>query len=180
VNLSQVKSELMEAKVQIQATTDSLTKLQKSSQADAQVNYNKFSEEYMKLQAKADAVKARANDLKARTAEYHAMWDKQMGVENPELKRQVVQRKAEADQVYNSISSEMELARMTFSSYMQNLKDVGNFLRGNLAPANLASASDLVAKANEQSTQVNQHIDSMIGSIDKIVTATGESATTRP
>src|SRR4051812_4509354 len=50
-SLSQIKAELIEAKSQIQVTTDSLDKLQKSSPADANANYNRFTEQQLKLQA---------------------------------------------------------------------------------------------------------------------------------
>ena len=174
VSLAQMKSELLDAKTQISATTDALNKLQKSSQADAQANYNAYSEEYLKLQAKSDSVKARANDLKKKTSEYYAMWSKQADVENPELRRQAVQQKADAEKVYNSISSEMELGRIAFNPLMSNLKDVGNYLRGNLTPAALQSTSDLTAKANSQAKEVLGHIDAIIGNIDKMSAATGE------
>src|SRR5687768_2830876 len=64
VSLSQIKAELVESKAQIAQTTDALNKLQKSSPADAQANYNLFTEEYVKLQAKSDALAKRSADLK--------------------------------------------------------------------------------------------------------------------
>src|SRR6185436_3582600 len=60
ISLGQIKTELLESKAQIQATTDALAALQKSAQADASANYNKFTEEYLKLQAKSESVRARA------------------------------------------------------------------------------------------------------------------------
>jgi hypothetical protein len=176
VSLGQIKSELLESKAQIQTTTDALTTLQKSTQADASANYNKFTEEYLKLQAKSDAVKARADDLKAKTSAYYALWSKQVDVENPDLKRQAVQQKSDAERVYNSIRSDMELARISFQPYMANLKDVGKYLQGNLSPASLQSVSDLATKATSQSKEVNGHIDAIIASIDKMAAATGEGA----
>jgi len=175
VGLGQIKSELIEAKAQMDTTTSSLNTLAKSAAPDAQANYNTFSEQYTKLKTQSDAVKARANDLKKKTSEYYATWNKQMEVENPDLRRQAVQQKADAERVYNSISSEMELARIAFNPYMSNLKDVGNYLRGNLTPASLASVSDLVTKANGQSKEVATHIDAIVASIDKMSAATGES-----
>jgi hypothetical protein len=174
-SLSQIKSELLEAKSQLQLTNDSLNKLQKSSTADAETNYNRFTEEYLKLQAKADAVSKRSKDLKDRASAYHAMWNKQVEVENPELRRQAVQQKADAERIFNTINSEMELARLSFQPYMANLKDAGNYLKGNLSPANLQSASGLVEKANTQAKEVDGHIAAIISSIDKITSATGEA-----
>ena len=180
VGLSQIKTELMEAKGQIDTTTGALNTLSKSSQADAQANFNKFSEEYMKLQAKSDTVKSRAKDLKDKTAAYYATWNKQIEVENPELKRQALQQKADAERTFTAISNDMELARISFNPYMANLKDVGNYLRGILSPASITSASELVTKANAQAKQVNTNIDSIVSSIDKIGSATGESTAAQP
>jgi hypothetical protein len=176
VGLAQIKTELLESKAQIQTTTDALATLQKSPAADASANYNKFTEEYLKLQAKSDALKSRAQDLKAKTSSYYALWNKQVEVENPDLRRQAVQQKADAERVYNTVSSEMELARIAFNPYMGNLKDVGNYLRGNLSPASLQSVSDLAGKATAQAKQVNTHIDAIVAAIDNMAKATGEGA----
>lgn len=176
VSLAQIKSELLQTKTQLGVTTNSLNTLAKSSTADADANYNKFSEEYLKLQAKADFLKGRAQDLKAKSAAYYDLWNKQAEVENPELQRQALQQKADAEKVYSSIRNEMQLARNAFNPYMSNLKDVGNYLRGHLTPASLQSISGLVAKANDQAKEVNVHIDAIVGSIDKMSSATGEGA----
>jgi uncharacterized protein YhaN len=178
VSLAQIKSEILEAKTQLAMTTESLNKLQKSSTADAQANYNAFTEQFLKLQGKSDAVAARSEDLKKRAADYFAMWNRQVEVENPELRRQAVQQKADAERLYNGITSEMELARLTFRPYVANLKDVGSYLKGNLSPANLASTTDLVQKANTQSKEVDTHIANIVASIDKISAASGESTGT--
>ena len=176
VSLSKIKSELMDAKAQLQMTNESLNKLQKSSAADAQTNYNAFTEQYLKLQAKADEVSKRSKDLKEKASAYQAMWNKQADVENPELRRQAVQQKADAERIHNTIISEMELTRLSFQPYMANLKDVGNYLRGNVSPANLSSISDLVAKANGQAKEVDGHIATIVSQMDKILSGTGEVA----
>ncbi len=180
VTLGQIKSELLQTKTQIDTTSSALTTLHKSTPADAQANYKNFGDQYTKLQAMADAVRARAEDLKEKSAAYYAMWNKQVEVENPELRRQAVQQKADAERVFSSISSEMQLARIAFQPFMANLKDVGNYLNGNLTPANLSSISDLVTKSAGQAKEVNTHIDAIVSSIDKMVSATGEGATTKP
>jgi hypothetical protein len=174
-SLAQIKSEILEAKTQLGLTTESLNKLQKSSTADAQANYNAFSEQFIKLEAKSEAVSKRAEDLKKRAADYYAIWNRQVEVENPDLRRQAMQQKADAERLYNGITSELELARLTFKPYVQNLKDVGSYLKGNVSPANLASIGDLVTKANAQSKEVSTHADNIVASIDKIGSATGES-----
>jgi len=176
VSLTQVKSELATSKAQIQTTTDSLNKLQKSSPADAQANYNAFTEQYLKLKAQSEQVATRAEDLKTRASAYFATWDKQASVENPELRKGAVQQRAEARRTYDSIVNEMELARLSFKPYMANLADVGSYLRGNVSPATLNSISELVAKTNAQGKEVDTHLATIIGGIDKITTGTGEAA----
>jgi hypothetical protein len=176
VSLAQVKTELQEAKSQMQATTDSLNKLHKSAQPDAQANYDAFTGEYLKLKSKADGVSKRSEEIKGRASAYFAMWDKQAAVENPELRRQAVQQRAAAERTYNEIVNEMELTRMSFRPYMSNLADAGNYVRGRLNPATLGSMTDLVTKTNEQSKEVASHVDAIVKSIDSISAATGEGA----
>jgi hypothetical protein len=180
VSLGQIKGELIESKAQIVATTESLTKLQKSSADDAQANFNAYSEQYLKLKAKAESVKARSADLKTRASAYLASWNKQATVENPALRRQAIQQQADAEKLFNTISSEMELTRIEFNPYLANLTDVGKYLNNNITPASLQSTSELVEKANAQSQSVNQHIDAIIVALDKMAGATGESAAVSP
>lgn len=175
VSLTQIKSELQQAQAQLQLTTESLNKLHKSSAADADANYNAFTTEYLKMKSKAEVVTSRADEVRARAKAYFAMWDKQAEVQNPELRRQAVQQRAAAERQYNDVVSEIELTRLGFQPYMANLADAGNYLRGRLNPATLASMSDLVAKANEQSKEVNTHLNSILGSIDTIAAGTGDA-----
>jgi hypothetical protein len=176
VSLTQIKAELQDAKAQMQTTTDSLNKLHKSSQADAQANYDAYTGEYLKLKSKADAVSKRSEEIKSRASAYFAMWNKQAEVENPELKRQAMQQRAGAERTYNEIVNELELTRMSFKPYMSNLTDVGNYLRGRLTPATIGSTTDLVTKANAQSTEVATHVDAITKAIDSITAGTGEGA----
>ena len=61
-----------------------------------------------------------------------------------------------------------------------NLKDIGNYLRGNLSPANLASAGDLVQKASTEAKEVDGRIATIVEAIDKISSATGAGAAAAP
>jgi membrane-bound lytic murein transglycosylase len=176
VSLTLVKSELATSKAQIQTTTEALNKLQKSSPADAQANYNAFTEQYLKLKAQSEQVATRAEDLKTRASAYFTTWDKQASVDNPELRKGAVQQKAEARRTYDSIVNEMELTRIAFKPYMANLADVGSYLRGNVSPATLNSISELVAKTNAQGKEVDTHLAAILSGVDKITTGTGEAA----
>jgi hypothetical protein len=176
VSLTQIKAELQDAKTQMMATTDSLNKLHKSSAQDAQANYDAFTGEYLKLKSKADGVSKRSEEIKSRASAYFAMWNQQAQVENPELKRQAMAERANAERTYNEVVNELELTRMSFKPYMSNLTDVGNYLRGRLSPATIGSTTDLVTKANSQSMEVGMHVDKVTKAIDSITTGTGEGA----
>ena len=149
--------------------------LAKSSPDQAQANYNKYTEEYLKLKAKSDWLRQRTDDLKDRTAAYYASWNKQAEVQNPELRRQAVEQRADAEKIFSNIKSELEQTRNAFQPYMSNLKDVGTYLKDNVTPAGIKSIGDLTTKANAQSKEVGMHADALVAEIDKITAATGES-----
>jgi hypothetical protein len=151
--------------------------LQKSSSEDAPTNYTRFTDEYNKLKTKSDAVSARSVDLKQRAANYHAKWDREVEFVDPKLRRQADQRKADAERIYGTINSELELTRNSFHPLMANLKELGVYLRGNLVPARLNSIAGEVAKADAQAKEVDTHAAAIITAIDDITTATGETIT---
>jgi hypothetical protein len=161
-SLTTIKSEILNTKSQVETTTDALTKLAASSPDQAQANYNKFTEEYLKLKAKSEAVSARSADLKARTEAYYAMWNKQSDVENPELRRQAIQQKADAEKIFSTINTELDLTRSSFQPYMSNLKDVGSYLQNNVTPANLKSIADLVTKTTAPANDGGVHPDAIV------------------
>ena len=174
-SLSTIKRELLDAKARLHTTMEALRVLQKSSTEDAPTNYARFMHEYDTLKAKSDAVAARSVDLKERAANYHAMWDREVGSADPEFRRQATEREADAARIYGTINTELELTRNSFRPLMANLKELGSNLRGNPVPANLNSISGEVAKVEAQAGEVDTHAGAIITAIDEITTATGET-----
>jgi hypothetical protein len=141
-----------------------------------QTNFDKFTTEYTKLQSQADTCRSRAEGLKVRTKEYFDTWNKQQDeIQNPDLRRRATQQRAQAEKTYSSIKSEMELTKLSFDPYMNQLKDVSSYLKGNLSPAAVASISDLVTKANADAKEVSKHLDSVVSEINNIMAANGEA-----
>ena len=97
------------------------------------------------------------------------------GYVDPELRRQATQQKADAERIYGTINSELELTRNSFHPLMASLNELGIYLRGNLVPAKLNSVSGEVAKADAQAREVDTHAAAIIKAIDEITTATGET-----
>ena len=175
-SLTTIKSEIVATKAQVDTTTESLNMLAKSSPDQAQANYNKYTEEYLKLKAKSDWLRERTDDLKDRTAAYYASWNKQAEVQNPELRRQALEQRANAEKSFSNIKGELEQTRNAFQPYMSNLKDVGSYLKDNVTPAGIKSIGDLATKADGQAKEVAMHADALVAEIDKITAATGEVA----
>ena len=84
--LSQIKSELLAAKAQMDVTNASLNDLAKSSGPNAQANYDKFTTEFDKFKTLAEVCRTRNDDLKFRTQAYFDQWNKQAEIANPELR----------------------------------------------------------------------------------------------
>lgn len=174
--LSAIKSELISAKAQLDTTNQSLNTLAKATPANAQSSYDTFATEYAKLKNQADICSSRAKDLATRAEDYYNTWNKQSDVQNPDLKRSATVQKIEAQQTYDNIKAEVELTRLAFDPYMNQCKDIGNYLRGNVTPAALSSIGDMVTKANLNYADVNKHVDAVIASMNKIMASTGEGA----
>jgi hypothetical protein len=172
--LTQIKQELVAAKAQLDTTTAAMNTLVKSGNADVQSNYDKFSTEYAKLQSQADTLRSRSDDLKARTQAYFDQWNKQAEVQNPDIRRRATEQRAEAEKTFSTIKSEIELARLSFDPYMNQLKDISTYLKDNKTPAALQTVSDISTKATANAAEVNKHLDAVLGGINTIMSASGE------
>jgi hypothetical protein len=167
--LSQIKADLQSAKTQMSMTTGALNALAKSTSSDVQANYNRFSRERAELEVMVDSNRARVADLKVRSKQYFDTWNNEAAVGNPDLQRRLAQQRADAEKTYSTIKSEMEMAKLAFNPYMANLKDVQSFLKTDPSPARISTASDLIAKINEDGKNVEQHIDAVLAEIDKMM-----------
>jgi hypothetical protein len=114
-------------------------------------------------------------DLKERVSNYQAMWDREVGMVDTELRNQELRQKADAQRIYGTIKSEMELTRNSFHPLMANLKELSTYLRGNLVPAKLNSVSGQIEKADAQAKEVDTHAAAIIAAIGEITAATGET-----
>jgi len=174
-SLSTIKSELSGAKTQLRLTTDALNALVTSSTGEAQANYGKYTDEYAKLKSKSDAVSARSADLKQRVSNYHALWREETGVVDPELRGQALQRQANAERLFGTINTELELVRDSFHPLMADLKELQIYFRDNFIPARLTGVADRVAKVNAEAREVDSHAAAILSAIDEITAATGET-----
>jgi len=171
VTLRQIKTDLINAKAQLATTTGALTTLKQSSAADAQNNYNTYAAEYVKLQQSANLTREHAKDLRQRSKAYYEAWSKEQAP-NAEIQRRAIEQRAEATKTFSTITSEMDLARLSFDDYMKNSKDVGSYLKESVAPARIQTVSDLIGKIEGQSTDVTKHIDAIVGGVDQMLAAT--------
>ena len=174
-SLSTIKSELVDAKAQLRTTMQALNALQKSAGGDASANYDEFTKQYAKLKTTSEAVSARSIDLKQHVSNYHAMWRREVGLVDSELRRQELDKQADAERIFNTVNSELELTRNSFHPLMANLKELVAYLPGNLVPARLTSIAEPVAKANAQAADVDSHAAAIIAAIEEITAATGET-----
>ncbi len=173
--LSQIKGELLAAKAQMDVTNASLNDLAKSSGPNAQANYDKFTTEFDKFKTLAEVCRTRNEDLKFRTQAYFDQWNKQAEISNPELRRRATEQRVQAENTFNGIKAEVELAKLSFDPYVKGLTDVSAYLKGNLTPAALASVNDSVTKANSDSKELSGHVDALVADINKIMASTGEA-----
>jgi membrane-bound lytic murein transglycosylase len=173
VTLRQVKTDLLHSKAQLETTTNAMTALKQSSQENAQANYNTFATEYAKLQSSADNTRQHAKDLRQRSREYYEAWSNETS-SNPDIQRSAIQQRAEANKTFTTISSEMDLAKMSFDQYMKDAKDVGTYLKTGVSPARIATVSDTITKAEGESADTTKHLDAIVAGVDQMLAASGK------
>ena len=174
--LGQIKTDLVNFKAQVNVTTEAVNAMANSTAtADAQANYTRFATEHAKLVSMADANRSRIEDLNTRTKAYFDTWAKETEGANPDLQRGMLEQRADAEQSFTNIKSNLQLGKLAFDPYMANLKDLEAHFAGGVAPARISAASDLIAKVNQDGQTVQDRVDAVVVEIDKMMEASGDA-----
>jgi hypothetical protein len=122
-------------------------------------SYDAFAQSVTTVEGQAGVVRERADELKARGAEYFKDWQEDSGTGLSQEKQ------AELNIGYARIQERMMAAKDAFTPFLASLKDIQTLLSLDLTAKGLQSVAPLVAKAQTNATEVKSRIQ---GAMDQI------------
>jgi type IV pilus biogenesis protein CpaD/CtpE len=166
--LKETRAELANASKQVDEVLAAASGVQ-SGQGDLKAAYDKYKKEVAQTEEAAQDSRKRAQDMRARSAEYQNKWQQEMSkVTNPDLKAAAQARAAKVRGRYEMISAKAQDARAAYEPFMTDLKDLQTYLSNDLTPAAVQAASPVFEKVNASGQVLKQKLAALRQELDDV------------
>jgi len=144
---------------QIDQTLAKLNDLVSNPGADLGKQFAAFDVSVNDLSATAKAVSSKADQIKARGADYFANWDKESAkMNNENIRHRSQARKQEVAANFASISQQYDESKTAFLPFMSDLRDIQSYLNTDLTAGGLANIKPAAAKATSDAIPLKESI----------------------
>lgn len=167
--IAEFREEIVKGKAAIDATMKSLSDVAASANTDPRKAFEKYSKDVANLDATADKVRKRGQEMKEQGQAYFKQWEKQMAeVSNPEIRALAEQRKAKLQETFESIRKYTEPLKAQFDPWMSDLKDLQKYLSNDLTIAGVEAAKSLFVKTENEGLEVQKSMDGLVVELNTV------------
>jgi hypothetical protein len=149
-SIREVDSDIRGMMVQIDATGSSLDALVMTGKPDLKKNFDAYSDHVAKLDHDGKKTIKRMDEMKTRSKEYFAEWEKQGDTfTNAQIRELSEERRTRLANIYAQVPAAGVGIKGAYLAYLTNLKEIQMFLSNDLTPSGI-EAIDPVAKKTVQ------------------------------
>ena len=165
--MESVDGEIKEAVVQIDATSASLENLIKPGQTDVRSALATYSDNVTKMDRLGAKLIKHTDEMSARGKDYFDEWKKEGSTySNPQIREISEKRSAELNTVFRRISESSIGIRGSFSSYMNDIKEIQSYLSTDLTDKGIASITPVAQKAIRDGSSLKSAIIPVLSALD--------------
>ena len=168
-SLAEFRSQLVSAGTQLDRTMTSLDGVISAS-GDRKKAFERYMKDVAALKKQGEEAKSRADDLRSRSREYVAKWQKEVSsVSNPELKAQAEARRAKVQDRIDEVEADAAAAKNAYVPLMKNLTDIQTVLANDLSAAGVQGVAPVAAAARQDAAALKQSLDVFVGELDSLI-----------
>jgi len=167
--IAEFRDEIVNGKKAIDETMKALDQIAVTANTDPRKAFEQFSKSVGNLDATANKVRKRSQDMQAQGKAYFAQWEKQLAeVKNEEIRKLAADRKAKLQETFDSIKKVAEPLKTQFDPWMSDLKDLQKFLSNDLTIAGVDAAKGLFAKTKADGAEVQKSMDALVAELNTV------------
>ena len=153
-SIRDVDSDIRGMIVQIDATGSSLDALVMTGKPDLKKNFDAYTDNVAKLDHEGKKTIRHMDEMKTRSKEYFAEWEKQGDTfTNPQIRELSEERRTRLANIYAQVPAAGVGIKGAYLAYLTDLKEIQMFLSNDLTPSGI-EAIDPVAKKTVQDREV--------------------------
>lgn len=175
-SLVDFRKQVVAAGTQLDRTMDSLDGVVNAS-SDRKKAFERYMKEVASLKKQGEEAKSRSEDLRNRSKEYVAKWQKEVSsVSNPELKAQAEARRARIQDRISAIQADATAAKDAYVPLMKNLTDIQTVLANDLSATGVQGVAPVAAAARQDGAALKKSLDAFVAELDSLIGEIGPKA----
>ncbi|MHB8828841.1 MAG: DUF2959 family protein [Syntrophales bacterium] len=164
-SIEEVDSDIRKISVQIDVTATALDALVKAGQPDLKKSFGAYSGAVANLESQGKLVIKHMEEMKLRSTEYFAEWEKQGDAyTNPRIRELSEERRKKLAEMYAQVPMAGSGLKLSYLAYLTDLKEIQKYLSNDLTPKGIEAVTPVAEKTV-------QDLDSLRASLKPVITA---------
>jgi hypothetical protein len=168
-SIQEVDSEIRKIIVQMDLTATSLDSLVNAGQPDLKKSFDTYSDNLVKLDSEGKRVLKRIEEMKSRSKEYFAEWEKQGNAyTNPQIRELSEERRNKLAEIYAQVPAAGAGIKGAYLAYLTDLKEIQMFLSNDLTPKGVETITPVANKTVQDLDVLKTSLKPVIYALDEI------------
>jgi len=166
--IQSLRTDCTSGRHQVTATVEELGRLTAPG-VELRPQFEKYKAELIKMEAKADNARKRADAMKSKGQEFFADWEQQVkSIQNEDIRKAAEKRLVKRKKSYDKILSTMQEAKAELVPFMSDLNDLKKLFESELTTASIASAKSLIRQASWHGNDVTESLLDVEKELDRV------------
>lgn len=177
--VEETRAEVVSGQRTLNDALASMTALRAQASSTPLEAYKRFDADVDRVVKAAQRADARFADMRQRSRAYLEAWGVQaQALQTEDLRQAAARRQATAQDRYDDMLDEFEDVRDDYNAFIVKLKDLRTYLATDLTPAGIGAANDTFETVRKDGADLNEELDDLIESLDRVADAWGPSRRT--
>ena len=167
--IKEVDSDIRKMKIQSDVTAKSLDSVLNAGQPDLKKAFNTYSDDLDELDSQGKEVLKHIDEMKSRSTEYFAEWEKQGETyTNPQIRELSDERRIKLAEIYARVPTAGAGIKRAYLAYLVDLKEIQTYLSTDLTPDGVEAITPVVEKTVRDLDALKTSLEPVITALDEI------------
>ena len=168
-SIKEVESDIRKLNIQIDATATSLDSLVNTGQPDLKKAFNTYSDAVAELDSQGKKVLKHIDEMKARSTEYFAEWEKQGETyTNPQIRELSDERRNKLAEIYARVPAAGAGIKRAYLAYLVDLKEIQTYLSNDLTQDGVIAITPVAEKSDQDAEALKISLEPVLTALDEI------------
>jgi DNA repair ATPase RecN len=168
-SIKEVDSDIRKIKIQSDVTVKSLDSVLNAGQPDLKKAFNNYSDEVAELESQGKKVLKHIDEMKSRSTEYFAEWQKQGDTyTNPQIRDLSDERRNKLAEIYARVPAAGSGIKRAYLAYLVDLKEIETYLSNDLTPDGITAITPVAEKSDQDAEALKTSLEPVFTALDEI------------